>query len=107
MDRCAANHTAIQLLNEEWQKPSIELNCHLHPLDSVTTKSREALKKEGGVRGQLFSKDCLTGNTILQMIKLRFKDRKGDPKGFVCFLEEKKLKKASSYGTVTIGCMFY
>ena len=44
-DRCAANHAAIQLLNTTWNKTLNELNCHLHPLDSITTTACAALKK--------------------------------------------------------------
>ena len=42
-DRCAANHAAIQLVEQAWDKPLNELNCHLHPLDSIATKTRSAL----------------------------------------------------------------
>ena len=38
-DRCAANHATIQLLNEIWDKTLNELNCHLHPLDTIATKT--------------------------------------------------------------------
>ena len=31
MDRAAANHVAILLVNEVWDKTLTELNCHLHP----------------------------------------------------------------------------
>ena len=37
-DRCAANHAAIELVNSSWDKTLNELNCHLHPLDSLATK---------------------------------------------------------------------
>ena len=41
-DRCAANHAAIGLVNQAWNKSLNELNCHLHPLDSVATKAHTA-----------------------------------------------------------------
>lgn len=36
-ERCAANHAAV---NGEWGKTLNELNCHLHPLDSIATAVR-------------------------------------------------------------------
>ena len=44
-DRCAANHATIRILNTSWEKTLTELNCHLHPLDSVASKVRDTLKK--------------------------------------------------------------
>ena len=37
MDRVAGNHGAIVLVNEAWHKTISELNCHLHPLDSIAS----------------------------------------------------------------------
>ena len=44
-DRCAVNHAAIQLVEQVWDKALNELNCHLHPLDSIATKARSVLKR--------------------------------------------------------------
>ena len=43
-DRVASNHAAIRLISESWKKELNELNCHLHPLDTVTSSARGALK---------------------------------------------------------------
>ena len=44
-DHCAANHAVIQLVEQAWDKTLNKLNCHLHPLDSIATKTRSALRK--------------------------------------------------------------
>ena len=93
-DRCAANHAAIRLLNEEWDKSLNELNCHLHPLDSFSTSVRSSLAKlesSQKISSQLYGSDCVAGKIVLQMNKLRYKDGKGDPRGFKIFLENENL----------------
>lgn len=96
-DRCAANHAAVQLVNQSWNKTLNELNCHLHPLDSIATNTHSALKKcedsAGKVPKQLFGKDCVAGNLVLGFNKMRYKDGKGDPKGFILFLEKEDLPR--------------
>jgi len=44
-DRCVANHAAILLVSESWDKTLNKLNCHLHPLDSIALKTRSASKE--------------------------------------------------------------
>nr|XP_047136623.1 uncharacterized protein LOC124813509 [Hydra vulgaris] len=92
-DRVAANHAAIQLINSSWGKVLNELNCHVHPLETIATACRSALKSIEKNKGVLFSKDCIAGNIVLQMNKMRYKNGKGDPKGFTIFLNEMKLPK--------------
>ena len=93
-DRCAANHAAIQMVNQAWNKELNELNCHLHPLDSIATKTRSTLKGcEEAASKQLFGKDCIAGNLVLGFNKMRYKDGKGDPKGFILFLEKENLAR--------------
>ena len=79
-DRVAANHAAIAKLEEMWGKHLNELNCHLHPLDTIATSCWSALKSLEEKKGQLYGKDCIAGNIVLQMNKFRYKDGKGDPK---------------------------
>ena len=87
-DRCAANHAALRNVSSEWKKPINELNCHLHPLDSFATTTRTALKKVETARGKVFGSDCVAANLILQINKLRYKDGKGDPRGFISYLDK-------------------
>ena len=93
-DRVAANHTAITILDERLEKSLLELNCNVHPLDSISTTCRQALNnvaKQSGIKSKCFGKDCPASNLILAITKLRYKG-KGDPSTFKCFLEEKKEK---------------
>ena len=92
-DRVASNHAAIRLINESWKKELNELNCHLHPLDSVASSARGALKAAETSKGKLWGNDCFAANIVLSMNKLRYKDGKGDPMGFKTFLSEQLLGK--------------
>ena len=55
-DRCFANTAALRLVEERWEKSLNQLHCHLHPLDSIATKSRQALsevqERECGRKGE-------------------------------------------------------
>ena len=92
-DRVASNHAAIHLISESWKKELNELNCHLHPLDTVASSARGALKSAETSKGKLWGNDCFAANIALAMNKLRFKDGKGDPIGFKSFLSEQLLGK--------------
>ena len=76
-DRMATNHATITKLNTIWQKSLNELNCHLHPLDIMTSSSKSLLKALQISNGKLFGKDCIAANIVLQLNKLRYKDAKG------------------------------
>ena len=76
-DTVAVNHAAIQKINETWDKSLNELNCHLHPLDTIASSCRATLKELETEKGQLYGKDCMAGNLVLQMNKMRYKDGKG------------------------------
>ncbi|ELT87136.1 hypothetical protein CAPTEDRAFT_189537 [Capitella teleta] len=95
-ERCAANHAAISLVEQRWKWKIMELNCHLHPLDSIASKVRSGLKKvkreiQPTLKRKLFGTDYAASSIIVQMNKLRFKDAKGDPKGFKLFLHTENL----------------
>ena len=44
-------------------------------------------------KGKLFGNDCFVGNIVLQLNIFRFKDGKGDPRGFVTFLDGNNLPR--------------
>lgn len=92
-DRAVVNHAAITKVESRWNKQLNELNCHLHPLDSISTACRTALKSLETTKGYLYGNDCMVGNLVLQINKFRFKDGKGDPKGFTVFLTDHGLPK--------------
>ncbi|KAK6168188.1 hypothetical protein SNE40_022065 [Patella caerulea] len=92
-DRCAANHAAIRLVNSEWKKTLNELHCHLHPLDSIASSTRAALKRLEETKGKIYGNDCTAANIVVQMSKMCYKDGKGDPRGFVTFLQRNNFPK--------------
>ena len=92
-DRAVVNHATIVRVCEEWGKSMNELNCHLHPLDTIASSTRSTLKSLEMGKGKLFGNDCFAGNIVLQMNKFRFKDGKGDPKGFTTFLDDNALPR--------------
>ncbi|XP_023819113.1 uncharacterized protein LOC105357363 isoform X2 [Oryzias latipes] len=92
-DRVAVNHATICQLEEAWGVSFNELNCHLHPLETIARSCRSTLKDAETVRGSLFGNDCIAGNIVLAVNKFRYKDGKGDPRGFVSFLERSGLPK--------------
>ncbi|XP_065647716.1 uncharacterized protein LOC136077090 [Hydra vulgaris] len=92
-DRVATNHATIAKLNLVWQKSLNELNCHLHPLDTMTSSCKSSLKALETSKGKLFGIDCIAANIVIQLNKLRYKDAKGDPKGFVTFLDQHELPR--------------
>ncbi|XP_064605780.1 uncharacterized protein LOC135470675 [Liolophura sinensis] len=92
-DRVVVNHAAITHISGIWGKSFNELNCHLHPLGTIASTARKSLKPFEVSKGSLYGSDSLAGNIMLQMNKLRYKDGKGDPKGFVNFLHEQGLPR--------------
>ena len=77
-------------VNEVWDKTLTELNCRLHPLDTIASA---ALKRVESEKGKLFGNDCIAAKLVLQLNKLRYKDGKGDPRGFKAFLDSYNLPR--------------
>ncbi len=92
-DRVFANHAAISKLEESWSTSFNELNCHLHSLESMASKSRSALKYLESEKGNVFGNDCIAANLVVAINKFRYKNSKVDPKGFLAFLEQEDLPK--------------
>nr|XP_047125514.1 uncharacterized protein LOC124807570 [Hydra vulgaris] len=92
-DRVATNHATVSKLNLVWQKSLNELNCHLHPLDTMTSSCKSSLNALETSKGKLFGKDCIAANIVVQLNKLRYKDAKGNPKGFITFLDQHELPR--------------
>ena len=51
-DRVAVNHATVTKVNESRGKTFNELNCHLHPLDTIASSCRSALKSVETTKGQ-------------------------------------------------------
>ncbi len=67
---------------------------------SLDTKSQEATADMGNYSCKMHllvnlatESDCVIANIVLQVNKLRYKDGKGDPKGFQTFLQDNNLPK--------------
>ncbi len=87
-DTAKVNHATIQLLELDWKKNMNELNCHLHPLDMIASSVRSVLKTvEPDLSKKLFGTEYTAHQLILGFNRFRYKDGKGDPKGFVSALE--------------------
>ena len=93
-DRAAANHAAIRIINEKFGTTLVEVNCHLHPLDSIASKCKSTLKSLETSKSRLFGAGCRAEKVILAMNKMRFKDGKGDPHGFRVFLKDNHLPQS-------------
>ena len=63
-DRANVNHATIVRLENTWGKSLNELNCHLHPLDTIASSSRSALKSAETGKGKLFGTDCIAANIV-------------------------------------------
>jgi hypothetical protein len=93
-DRAAANYAAIRIVNEAFETTLVEVNCHLHPLDSIATKCKSTLKLMEITKSKLFGSGCRAEKVILALNKMRFKDSKGDPHGFRVFLDDQNLPQS-------------
>ena len=69
-DRAAANHAAIRIINKKFGTTLVEVNCHLHPLDSIASKSKSTLKSLETSKSRLFGAGCRAEKVILAMNKL-------------------------------------
>ncbi|XP_071787284.1 uncharacterized protein [Asterias amurensis] len=94
-DRAAVNHATIQRLELSWRKSLNELNCHLHPLDTIASKTRSTLKimEPADVGKKLWGTESLSHQLVLAVNKLRYKDGRGDPKGFKTYLDNAGLPR--------------
>ena len=102
-DRAVVNHAAISKLELAWGKSLNQLNCHLHPLDTIATKCKGALKDvENDLKKTDRNKfetrlgkvnESMAGGILWNINKARYKDGTGDPKGFVNALIKNGLPK--------------
>ena len=108
-DLVASNHAAMEIVKDTWDKNLNKLICHLHPLETVASSCRSALKGPEEKKGHMFVKDCVVGNTVLQMNQIRFKDGKGEPKNFAGFFRNHNLPKRliPRYGGKRLHVLFH
>lgn len=94
-DRAAVNHATIERLQLSWRKTLNELNCHLHPLETIATSTRSVLKamEPANIDKRLWGTECLAHQLVLAVNKFRYKDGRGDPKGFKSYLDNAGLPR--------------
>ena len=90
-DRATVNQATVRMLDLSWNKTLHQLNCHLHPLDTIASQCRSTLKTLENSKGKLYGNDCISANIVIAVNKLCYKDGKGDPRGFKTFLQDKNL----------------
>ena len=88
-DRVAVNHSVVEHLEQTLGKHLTELNCNVHPLDSLARKTRNVLKTHSDAKGLTFGRDCAAVNVIYGLHKMRYKQGKGDPKSFKAFFKSR------------------
>ena len=81
-DRAATNHAVVEKLSGNFFGKSLnELNCNVHPLDSVAISACETLRK-CGIPSATFGNEGAATNVIKAISKMRYKAGRGDPAGF-------------------------
>ena len=71
-DRAAANHAAIRIVNEAFGKTLLEVNCHLHPLDTIASKCCSTLLSLETVKPKLYGTGCFAERITLALNKMRY-----------------------------------
>ena len=90
-DKVAVNHCVLEELKEMINPTIMELNCNVHPLDSLASKARATLK-ESDVRGKVYGRESPAVNVITALSKIRYKQGKGDPAAFKSFSRKEGIK---------------
>lgn len=91
-DRVAVNHAVVKELQKAQAVNAdfLELNCNVHPLDTLSSTSRSVLKATN-IKGATYGNDCAAANFIHGLSKLRYKQGKGDPVRFKAFMKAKHI----------------
>lgn len=95
-DRAIVNHSVIKELEKYLGHEIIELNCNVHPLDSLSAAFRKLSKlfeQEHGIQATPYYSDSILVRVVLNVSKMRFKQGKGDPNGMRAFFELKNIDR--------------
>ena len=82
-------------LEEKFNIELLELNCNVNPLDGLASEARKTMKSLEAtfdVRGNVFGKEAAAVNLTYGLSKTRYKNGKGDPKGFKQFMKMHNIK---------------
>jgi len=88
-DRAAVNRCVSQELKKFLGHDVLELNCNIHPLDSLAIEFRKVIKvveDECGVCSELYGKDSVMLRAIMCISKMKYKSS-GEPVWLKVFLE--------------------
>ena len=61
------------------------------PPSPLVTIASATLKRVASEKGKVYGNDFIAANLVLQLNNLRYKDGKGDPRGFKAFLDSHNL----------------
>eukprot|EP00112_Aurelia_sp_Birch-Aquarium-sp1_P019970 Seg5042.2 transcript_id=Seg5042.2/GoldUCD/mRNA.D3Y31 product="hypothetical protein" protein_id=Seg5042.2/GoldUCD/D3Y31 len=95
-DRVAVNHCVVKELEKDFGKNLNELNCNVHPIDGLANKARNILKEREGrkeIGSKLFGTDCIGTKIVLNVSKLKHRQRVGDPSSFGAFLKMSNISR--------------
>ena len=93
-DRVVVNHCVNVALETKLGIELHELKCNVHPLDGLASQTRKTcqqIDKSSGFKGSLFGREGAVVNVIYSLSKMRYKNGRGDPKGFKSFLMQNKI----------------
>ena len=90
-DRVSANQTTIECLKRQLEISLLQLDCQVHPLDSVSSTCLEALKglQSNSSISSSAKDDCRGAIVVHNIAKLRYKGN-GDPAGFKLCCKQNK-----------------
>ena len=94
-DRAAVNHCVSREVGKYVGHDVLELNCNIHPLDSLSIAFRKLCKEFEGEQGavsSLFGAEAALIKVILNICKMRYK-AKGDPSGFSSFMDSHNIDR--------------
>lgn len=89
-DRVVVNKCVAEQLKKSINPELVAYHCNVHPLDSIASKSRAALK-DTGVKGSVYGQYCAASNLLINLSKLRYKQGKGDPVAFKAFFKSRAI----------------
>ena len=94
-DRAVVNHCVRVQLEQRLNSELLELNCNVHPLDGLASEARKTLKKVDSkyeIKSTLYENDCCAANVTYGLSKMRYKNGKGDPKGFKQYMRKHQIQ---------------
>lgn len=95
-DRAAVNKKVSAKLSEALGRNLLDLNCNIHPLDSLSIAYRglaKSFEKDEGCTSALSGQTSILERLILIISKIKYKEGSGDPCAFRAYLEIHNIDK--------------